>query len=821
MTSRSTTEATAHGDPSLLAAVARVQALYIRDAQPSELFNTVLDTLLETTGSEYGFIGEVLHDEAGRPYLKTYAISDISWNEETHATYEAARGTGMEFRNLNTLFGAALVSCEPVISNAPGSDPRAGGRPAGHPPLRAFLGAPVLADGRMVGLVGLANRVGGYDEALLDMLNPLLLACGSIIERFRYEQARGQAEMTLAESRSRYKAIFETVVDGIITIDERGRIDAFNPAAERIFGYTAGEVIGRNVSLLMPEPDRSAHDGYLANYLRTGRAGVIGIGREVTGRRKDGSTFPMELAVAEKNIGGQRRFNGIVRDISARKAVERRLQETLALQSAILSSASYGIISTDAEGVIRAFNAAAEGILGYRAGEVVGQQVPTLFHDPDELAADAAAVSAELGRPVAPGAETFAQHIATGAYEREWTYIRKDGSRVPVRLSVSALRDESGSPAGFLGIVSDVSEQRRAREQLQRFSSEMQAIFTLSPDGFVVQDEGGRVTYSNPAFLALTGLAIDTLQGASEDELDRRLAALCEPEHALAPMAAMPDGASDALHLARPRAAILKRSVRRIQGEGGRPLGRVLYFRDISSEMELQRMKSEFLATAAHELRTPLASILGFSELLMSQDYDAETRRDLVETIHRQSSNMVGLVSELLDLARIEVRAGKDFNIRAQALLPIIDATVRHLMVPGDPRKVTLRLASSLPPVMVDADKLEQALLNLLANAYKYSPDGGVIELATLTRHGAGGPQIGIAVTDHGIGMASDVAARVGERFYRADNAGGIPGTGLGLSLVKEILEFHHGELQIESRPGAGATVTLWLPAVQASATLA
>lgn len=623
----------------------------------------------------------------------------------------------------------------------------------------------------------------------------------------------GQADRLLAESHARYKAIFETVVDGIITIDERGRIDAFNPAAERIFGYTPDEVIGRNVSLLMPEPDHSAHDGYLANYLRTGHAGVIGIGREVTGRRKDGSTFAMDLAVAEKNIAGERRFNGIVRDISARKAVEHRLQETLSLQSAILSCASYGIISTDARGIIHMFNAAAEGILGYRAGEVVGQHRPSLFHDPDELAADAAALSAELGRPVAAGTKAFSLRIAAGAYEREWTYIRKDGSRVPVRLSVSALRDASDNPAGFLGVVSDVSEQRRARERLQRFGSEMQAIFTLSPDGFVALDERGRVTYANPAFLALTGMAIGALQGAGEDELDRRLATLCEPGHALASTAAMPDGASDVLRLARPRAAVLKRSVRRIQGEGGRPLGRVLYFRDISSEMELQRMKSEFLATAAHELRTPLASILGFSELLMSQDYDAETRRDLAETIHRQSSNLVGLVNELLDLARIEVRAGKDFNIRAQALLPIIDATVRHLMVPGDPRKVTLRLASSLPLVMVDADKLGQALLNLLANAYKYSPNGGAIELATLTRQGAGGPQVGIAVTDHGIGMNADAAARVGERFYRADNAGGIPGAGLGLSLVKEILDIHHGELQIESRPGAGATATLWLPA--------
>jgi signal transduction histidine kinase len=242
----------------------------------------------------------------------------------------------------------------------------------------------------------------------------------------------------------------------------------------------------------------------------------------------------------------------------------------------------------------------------------------------------------------------------------------------------------------------------------------------------------------------------------------------------------------------------------------------VLYFRDITIETELHRMKSEFLATAAHELRTPLASILGFSELLMSQDYDAETRRDLAETIYRQSSKLVGLVSELLDLARMEARAGKDFNLRTQALMPIIDGTVRHLIVPGDSRKISITLASSLPPVMVDADKLEQALLNVLANAYKYSPGGGAIELSTLTRHAAKGLQVGIAVTDHGIGMSKDVTARVGERFYRADYGGGIPGTGLGLSLVKEILDFHRGVLQIESRSGEGTTVTLWLPVADA-----
>ena len=139
--------------------------------------------------------------------------------------------------------------------------------------------------------------------------------------------ARIQFEHELRDTGSRLRGIVETAVDGIITIDERGIVETMNPAAERIFEYNSDEVIGRNISMLMPEPYRSEHDGYLERYHRTGERRIIGIGREVKGRRKDGSEFPMDLAVSATKLGDRRIFTGLVRDITARKQLEQEILE--------------------------------------------------------------------------------------------------------------------------------------------------------------------------------------------------------------------------------------------------------------------------------------------------------------------------------------------------------------------------------------------------------------------------------------------------------------------------------------------------------------
>lgn len=166
----------------------------------------------------------------------------------------------------------------------------------------------------------------GKEFAVEVSLSPLQTASGQqlVMATIHDITRRKAAEAAVQDSEARMRAIFETAVDAIITIDERGMVDRFNPAAERLFGYMASEVVGRNVSMLMPSPYREEHDGYLENYHRTGERRIIGIGREVSALRKDGTVIPIELAVAEMRVGDRRMFTGVVRDISERKAAEEK-----------------------------------------------------------------------------------------------------------------------------------------------------------------------------------------------------------------------------------------------------------------------------------------------------------------------------------------------------------------------------------------------------------------------------------------------------------------------------------------------------------------
>src|SRR5262249_22879595 len=183
----------------------------------------------------------------------------------------------------------------------------------------------------------------------------------------------------LAQAEERMRSVVNHVVDGIISIDEHGTVTTFNPAAERIFGYAAPEVIGRNVKLLMPEPYHSEHDRYLADYLRTGQAKIIGIGREVVGRRKDGSTFPMELAISGFRMGERHHFTGIVRDITDRKRAEEELRQAEERMRSVVDHVIDGIITIDERGLIESFNPAAQQLFGYARAEVIGQNVKLLM----------------------------------------------------------------------------------------------------------------------------------------------------------------------------------------------------------------------------------------------------------------------------------------------------------------------------------------------------------------------------------------------------------------------------------------------------------
>ncbi len=361
----------------------------------------------------------------------------------------------------------------------------------------------------------------------------------------------------------------------------------------------------------------------------------------------------------------------------------------------------------------------------------------------------------------------------------------------------------------------------RSLRDLEEVRRQLDAIFSLSPDGFVSFDTAQRVKYVSPAFLKMCGLAEASVAGLDEAGFEALFSRLCVPTAPFPGLATLragqvvsaPEGRSlpvrHLVELAGPGNRVLEVGIRLGDSVG---VSQVLYFRDVTHETEVDRMKSEFLSTAAHELRTPMASIYGYTELMLAEDFPAEERKEMLEIVYRQSGLMISIINELLDLVRIEERRGKDFDlVRVDAATLLREAAANFKAPPGRAAP-ELELPESARWLRVDRKKLAQVVGNVLSNAYKYSPEGGSVRLQLVEAPADQPGRLGIRIRDAGIGMAPEELARVCERFFRADTSGKIPGTGLGMSIVEEIVELHGGSVDIVSRPGEGTQVTLWLP---------
>jgi two-component system sensor kinase FixL len=247
------------------------------------------------------------------------------------------------------------------------------------------------------------------------------------------------------------QSIFESAVDGIIVIDARGLIKAFNPGAERLFGYSAEEVFGQNVKLLMPSPDRDHDDRYIADYLDI--PNITGTGREVRGRRKDGSTFPLHLSVGQMELEGEPAFTGILHDLSHRVEIEDALRKSEERVRSIVESAVDAIVVIDDRGLIQAFNPSAERLFGYSGSEVMGRNVNMLMPSPDREQHDG----------------YMRHYLTTGEQKiigigREVTGLKKNGTQFPVHLSVGEMKSEG--KRSFTGILHDLSDRVALEQRL-------------------------------------------------------------------------------------------------------------------------------------------------------------------------------------------------------------------------------------------------------------------------------------------------------------------------------------------------------------------
>lgn len=588
---------------------------------------------------------------------------------------------------------------------------------------------------------------------------------------------------------ARLRAVLDTAADAIVGVAADGRIVTANPAAERIFGHRAQVMLGQPLESFLagmhPKRMLEALTKSALIFTTNTRIGQV----EWMAQRGGDSVFPVELLIGETRGDPEISFTCIVRDLSEAKQAKAHL----ALYERVIDCALNGIMISHARQFpqpIAHVNPAFTLITGYTANDVLGLSADLLRGPNTDAEAQASIDSA-----MQTGAElTLTLH-----------HHRQDGSPFYNKLSVSPVRDAAGEITHYVSVIEDVSSQIEIKRQLIERTARLNATFNLSPDGFAVFDAQGTLVSSNPALLAMVGQVPDrcTLQA-----FDSWFRTLCE-DHDTYPsiFSELHETSRQVLVLSHPVRRVLERELRHnLRGSGET----FLYFRDITHQFEVNRMKSEFLTTAAHELRTPLASIVGFTELMIHRRYSEEKQKDLLQTVHRQGTLLSNVVQDLLDISRIEARQGQDFRIVPTSLVELIRNALDGVANEDLGRAVCVGKLPQMQ-VMADPQKIQQALGNLLDNAFKYSLGEAQVALDVSLSENAEGGWACIAVSDQGVGMKPDQLARAFERFYRADRSGHIPGTGLGLNLVKEIAEIHGGSVTLESSEGVGTVARLSL----------
>ncbi|MFY7864873.1 MAG: ATP-binding protein [Roseateles sp.] len=354
-------------------------------------------------------------------------------------------------------------------------------------------------------------------------------------------------------------------------------------------------------------------------------------------------------------------------------------------------------------------------------------------------------------------------------------------------------------------------DAQRLTDRLRQRNRQLQLMNELSMHGIAYFSQAGDLKHSNPLFQELLGWDQGLPIPCKVQDVETRLQDIAQAE---AGQQLQLEQLADVSNEKRDPFILRTRDGRHLSlvyrcGDVGE---RVLFIRDRTRETQLDRMKSEFMSTAAHELRTPMTSIYGFSEILISRDMPPEKVRAIADTIHKHAAWMVSLIDEVLDLARIEARQGEDIHLSEVSPEELLSEALAAYCDAGQQARLDWTAPVGLPPITADRVKAKQAVGNVISNALKYSPDGGPVHVRCGVERKGNRDGLYVEVEDHGLGMTEEQLARVFERFYRADPSCNIPGSGLGMSLVQQIMKLHQGTITLSSELGRGTCARLWFP---------
>ncbi|MDF2177797.1 PAS domain S-box protein [Aliiglaciecola sp. CAU 1673] len=686
-----------------------------------------------------------------------------------------------------------------------------------------------------------------------------MVLCLSLVGAFYYlyrksskSQHRAEKEMALRS------AIVDSSQDAIIGEDLEGNITQWNHGAEEMFGYSAEQALGQNLAQLLVPSE------YQAQYqeVRSGLANGQSLPHYVTKRRRvDGQLLDVSISVAPlrdadgKHIGSAKTIRDISEQIQVQHRIEDlnenlekqvqertdQLSQSLSILQAITGQAGSAIVATDTQGIITFFNPAAEQMLGYRASDIIGVETPALFHLQDEVAERAIEFSQEIGKRVKPGFETFIVKSKLGMPNaHEWTYVCKDGSLIPVYLQVTALRNDNKDIVGYMGMASDITEQKKGRDKLVAMRDQMLKAADLAGLGVWTWDvKTGKLNwnrqmftiYQLPAELGKQGLNIDhwrnCLHPDDLTETSKRL-----------------ESAMDGLDVFNLVFRILRPNgeVRYVQAGAmverdaeGVPEQVLGINQDVTEQREYEKRlqeakqyadqanqaKSLFLANMSHEIRTPMNAVLGMLQLLGQTDM-AMQQHDYVKKAEAAARALLGILNDILDFSKVE--AGKlvldpqpceiERIVRDVGDIISVNLGDRNIEVlfdvePGIPQRIRL-----------DGMRLQQILINLCGNAIKFTHEGEVMLSVKVAEREEQHLILEFTVSDTGIGISEEHLQRIFDGFNQAEasTARRYGGTGLGLVICKRLISLMGGQMRVKSEVGKGSEFSFTLPCIEEQA---
>jgi PAS domain S-box-containing protein len=596
-----------------------------------------------------------------------------------------------------------------------------------------------------------------------------------------------------------FRLLFEYSPDAVFLEQLDGKIIDCNKAACKMLGYKKSELMKMNAGKIVPQKDaQEIFPQLVKDSLAKGSVTL-----ESRNIKKDGAIFPVEAYFKLMREAGEPLVFLTVRDISAYKETEEQIKMEKEKVELYLKIAGVMMVAIDKQGKITLMNKKGNEILGYNNGDLLGKDWFT------------ACLPAESRNEVRKFFEKCIANKSKFIEHYENYVINKNGEKKLLSWHNSVIKDKAGKVIGTLSSGEDITEQKKAEEELSRVRALYTLLIESSNDGVVVLQDG-LVKFFNKQMFNMVGYTemeaynkpfinfiSDKYKQAVAEKYQSRVAGKkVDPRYEIELI--KKDGASFPVEV---NASLINFE--------GRPAS-MSVIRDMTKAKEIEKMKSEFVSIASHQLRTPLTGIKWFGELLLGNKAGvlSEKQKDFIEQISAATARMMNLVDDLLDVSHIEAGKKYDVVLKEEDASAIIKEVINEQLILARNKKITIELSKDCSKkIMVKADKskLSQVFENLINNSIKYTKSEGKIIIGCKT----GEEGATYFIKDNGVGIPPHQLNKLFERFFRGENVANTePGTGLGLYIAKYIIEKHHGRIWCETEINKGTTFYVYLPKI-------